>query len=128
VDLRTYLNHLFEQPKEEVAAATVVRNFSIWFFGLLRNFVLVGLLKYFYEKSSSPILFYIHQLALFVIFIYCLSYVDQWYVNLFGFLENKTLAHRLNIALNVLIAVVIFVLINRATGIVVAELSRAYAG
>jgi hypothetical protein len=49
VDLRTYLNRLFERPKEEVAAATIVRNFSIWFFGLLRNFVLVGLLKYFYE-------------------------------------------------------------------------------
>jgi hypothetical protein len=127
VDLRTYLNRLFERPKEEVTAATVVRNFSIWFFGLLRNFVLVGLLKYFYERSGSPILFYIHQLALFVLFIYCLSYVDQWYVNLFGFLENKTLAHRLNLALNVLFTVVLFVLINRATGIVVAELSRAHA-
>jgi hypothetical protein len=127
VDLRTYLNRLFERPKEEVAAATVVRNFSIWFFGLLRNFVLVGLLEYFYERSGSPILFYIHQLALFVLFIYCLSYVDQWYVNLFGFLENKTLAHRLNLALNVLFTVVLFVLINRATGIVVAELSRAHA-
>jgi hypothetical protein len=57
VDLRTYLNRLFERPKEEVTAATVVRNFSIWFFGLLRNFVLVGLLKYFYERSGSPILF-----------------------------------------------------------------------
>jgi hypothetical protein len=77
--------------------------------------------------SGSPILFYIHQLALFVLFIYCLSYVDQWYVNLFGFLENKTLAHRLNLALNVLFTVVLFVLINRATGIVVAELSRAHA-
>jgi hypothetical protein len=119
VDLRTYLNHVFEQPKEEVAAATVVRNFSIWFFRLLRNFVLVGLLKYFYEKSGSPIFFCIHQLALFVIFLYCLSYVDQWYANLFGFLENKTLAHRLNLAFKVLITVAIFVLINRATGIVV---------
>lgn len=127
MDLRTYLNRLFERPKEEVTTATVVRNFSIWFFGLLRNFVLVGLLKYFYERSGSPILFYIHQLALFVLFIYCLSYVDQWYVNLFGFLENKTLAHRLNLALNVLFTVVLFVLINRATGIVVAELSRAHA-
>jgi hypothetical protein len=58
-------------------AATVVRNFSIWLFGLLRNFVLVGLLKYFYERSGNPILFYIHPLALFVLFICCLSYVDQ---------------------------------------------------
>jgi hypothetical protein len=31
VDLRTYLRRLFERPKEEVAAATVVQNFSICF-------------------------------------------------------------------------------------------------
>jgi hypothetical protein len=51
VNFRAYLRHLFEQPERQFAAAAVVRNFSIWFFGLLRNFVLVGLLKYFYEKN-----------------------------------------------------------------------------
>ena len=59
----------------------------------MRNFVLVGGLKYFYEKSGSEVLFYLHQFALFVIFLYCLSYADQWYVNLFGFLSNRRLAH-----------------------------------
>ena len=62
-----------------------------WFFDLLRNFVLVGGLKYFYEKSGSAVLFYLHEFALVVIFLYCLSYADQWYLNLFGFLENKRL-------------------------------------
>jgi len=37
----------------------------------LRNFVLVGGLKYFYEKSGSEVLFYLHQFALVVIFLYC---------------------------------------------------------
>lgn len=127
MDFRAYLDRFFEQPKSEVAAATVVRNFSIWFFGLLRNFVLVGLLKYFYDKSGSPLLFYIHQFALFVIFIYCLSYIDQWYVNVFSFLENRKLAHWLNLAVNAVITVVLFVIVNRATTMVVAELSRAHA-
>lgn len=127
VDFRAYLDRLFEQPRGEVAAATVVRNFSIWFFGLLRNFVLVGLLKYFYDKSGSPLLFYIHQFALFVIFIYCLSYIDQWYVNVFSFLENRKLAHWLNLAVNAVITVVLFVIVNRATTMVVTELSKAHA-
>jgi len=48
VNFRTYFHHLFEQPERQVTAATVVRTFSIWFFGLLRNFVLVGL------SSISP--------------------------------------------------------------------------
>ncbi len=127
VDFRAYLDRLFEQPRGEVAAATVVRNFSIWFFGLLRNFVLVGLLKYFYDKSGSPLLFYIHQFALFVIFIYCLSYIDQWYVNVFSFLENRKLAHWLNLAVNAVITIVLFVIVNRATTMVVTELSKAHA-
>ena len=78
----------------------MARNFSQWFFDLLRNFVLVGGLKYFAEKSGSTVLFYLHEIALLVILAYCLSYADQWYINLFGFLENKRLAHWLNMAVN----------------------------
>jgi hypothetical protein len=124
VNFRAYLHHLFEQPERQLAAAMVIRNFSIWFFGLL---VLVGLLEYFYEKTGSTLLFYVYQLALLVLFIYCLSYIDQWYLNLFCFMENRTIAHRLNLAVNVLITVLLFVLINKATSIMVAELSQAHA-
>ena len=62
--------------------------------------MLVGGLKYFAEKSGSAVLFYLHEFALVVIFLYCLSYADQWYLNLFGFLENKRLAHWLNRTVN----------------------------
>jgi hypothetical protein len=57
VDVRAYLSHLFERPQGEVAVAAMVRNFCIWFFNLLRNFVLVGLLKYFYDKTGSLLLY-----------------------------------------------------------------------
>jgi len=127
VDFHSYLSGLFERPQGEVAIATKVRNFCIWFFNLLRNFVLVGLLKYFYDKTGSVLLFYIHQFALLVIFVYCLSYFDQWYVNLFGFLQNKRLAHVLNLAVNAIITVTIFAIINWATSVVVGELSKAHA-
>ena len=46
--------------------------------------MLFGGLKYFYEKSGSEVLFYLHQFALVVIFLYCLSYADQWYVNTYS--------------------------------------------
>jgi hypothetical protein len=82
-------------------------------------------LKYFYDKTGSPLLYYIHKFALIVIFIYCLSYFDQWYVNVFGFLQNRRLAHGLNLAVNAIITVVIFAVINWATAVVVSELSKA---
>ena len=125
MDFRKYLSQLFVQRENELAVFNVVRNFSQWFFDLLRNFVLVGGLKYFYEKSGSEVLFYLHQIALVVIFVYCLSYADQWYINLFSFLENKTLAHWLNRAVNFTLAVLLFLLTWRAASLIVAEISHA---
>ena len=93
MDSSNYKGKLLEQPQGEIALADLVRNFSHWFFDLLRNFVLVGGPRYFAEKSGCTILWSIHGIALFVILLYCVSYADQWYVNLFGFLEDKRLAH-----------------------------------
>jgi hypothetical protein len=126
VNFRAYLEHLFEQPERQLPRRSGTKFFDL-VFGLLRNFVLVGLLKYFYDKTGSTLLFYVHQLALLVLFIYCLSYIDQWYLNLFCYMENRTTAHRLNLTVNVIITVLLFVLVNKATSIMVAELSQAHA-
>ena len=125
MDFTLYRNQLLQQRQGEIALWELVRNFSQWFFDLLRNFVLVGGLKYFYEKSGSAVLYYLHELALLVILAYCISYADQWYINLFGFLDNKRLAHWLNIAFNFSVAVLLFWLIHRAASIIVAEISHA---
>ena len=103
-----------------------MRNFWQWFFDLLRNFVLVGGLKYFYEKSGSTVLFYLHELALGVIFLYCRSYADRWYLNLFVFLDDRKLAHLLNRVVNIPIAIVLFLMIRWGASIVVAEISHAH--
>ncbi len=125
MDFTLYRKQLLEQREGEIALWQLVRNFSQWFFDLLRNFVLVGGLKYFYEKSLSPVLFYLHEFALAVIFVYCLSYADQWYLNLFSFLENKRLAHWLNRTVNISIAIVLFLMIRLAASVIVAEISHA---
>jgi hypothetical protein len=60
-----------------------------------------------------------------VILLYCLSYADQWYVNVFGFLEDRRLAHRLNRLVNVGVAIVLLVLIGRAAHVIVGEIAHA---
>ena len=67
MDFSHYLNLVLQQREGE-SCWQLVRNFSKWFFDLLRNFVLVGGLKYFAEKSGSAVLFYLHEFALVVIF------------------------------------------------------------
>ena len=102
-----------------------MRNFSHWFFDLLRDFVLVGGLRYFAEKSGCPILWALHGIALFVILLYCLSYADQWYVNVFGFLEDRRLAHWLNRIFNFGLTIVLLGLIGWAAHVIVGEIAHA---
>ena len=125
MDFTAYRSQLLQQRQGEIAFFDLVRNFSQWFFDLLRNFVLVGGLKYFAEKSASPVLFWLHEFALLVILAYCLSYADQWYINLWGFLTNKRVAHWLNMAVNLGVAVLLFWVIHHAASVIVAEISRA---
>jgi hypothetical protein len=125
VDASNYRKSLLEQPQGEIALADLTRNFSHWFFDLLRNFVLVGGLRYFAEKSGSAVLWTLHMIALFVILLYCLSYADQWYVNVFGFLEDRRLAHWLNRILNISIAVVLLFVIGWAAHVIVGEIAHA---
>jgi hypothetical protein len=125
VDFSAYRKQLFIRPEGEIAVLDAVGNFSRWFFDLLRNFVLVGGLKFFAERSNSFILFYLHEFALIVLFFYCLSYADQWYVNLFSFLDNRRVAHWFNRAVNLGIAVALFFLIRWGASVIVEEISRA---
>ena len=46
-------------------------------------------------------------------------------LNLFSFLENKRLAHWLNMGVNIALAILLFAMINRGASIIVAEISRA---
>jgi hypothetical protein len=126
VDASSYSRSLLEQPQGEIALADLMRNFSRWFFDLLRNFVLVGGLRFFAEKSGSEILWSLHVIALVVIVLYCLSYADQWYVNIFGFMENKRLAHLLNRLANVGVAVALLAVIWWAADVILDEIAHAH--
>ena len=125
MDASNYRKSLLEQPQGEIALVDLTRNFSHWFFDLLRNFVLVGGLRYFAEKSGSTILWVLHGIALFVILLYCLSYADQWYVNVFGFLEDRRLAHRLNRLVNFTLAFLLLGTIWWAVDVIVGEIAHA---
>jgi hypothetical protein len=125
VDFTSYRRQLLQQRQGEIALWELVRNFSKWFFDLLRNFVLVGGLKYFAEKSNSTVLTYLHQLALLVILAYCISYADQWYINLFGFMQDRRRAHWFNMAVNIGVAIFLFWMIQNAASTIVGEISRA---
>ena len=126
MDASNYRKALLEQPQGEIALVDLTRNFSHWFFDLLRNFVLVGGLRYFAEKSGSTILWVLHGIALFVILLYCLSYADQWYVNVFGFLEDRRLAQRLNRAVNFTLAFLLLGTIWWAADVIVGEIAHAH--
>jgi hypothetical protein len=60
-------------PVEAVVAQTV-QSFSNWFFSLLRNALICGLLQYLSDVSGSMTLRILAIIAYFALAAYCLSY------------------------------------------------------
>ena len=58
-------------------------------------------------------------------FLTASPHADQWYLNLFSFLENRRLAHVLNRTVNISIAFALFLMLKWGASIIVAEISYA---
>jgi hypothetical protein len=54
-----------------------------WFFHLVRNAMIAGVLKYLADKSDSWTLKIVSDCAFFALLLYCLSYIQTWHVNVF---------------------------------------------
>ena len=77
---------------------------------------------------GAPVIFIaigLSAIALFVILLYCLSYADQWYVNVFSFLEDRRLAHWLNRLVNFTLAFALLGMIWWAADVIVGEIAHA---
>jgi len=81
--LQTYLSGVIDRYDEpDTAFARWFRQATKWLFDLLRNAMIVGLLKYLAAKTNSGLLENIAALAFGVLLSYCLSYTNTWRITL----------------------------------------------
>jgi uncharacterized membrane protein len=77
-------------PEERIVAG-LVQSFYTWFFAIIRNAFICGVLRYLADVSKSPTLQTLADVAYFVLAAYCLSYINMWVLTPFHFVKHKRL-------------------------------------
>jgi hypothetical protein len=100
----SYLKGLvqFDSPAATVFTLSL-RQFTRWFFDLMRNALIAGALQYISQKTHSIPLQYISRAAYLLLLIYCTSYVQTWMLRPFHPMSNQRLARWLDIGVNIVI-------------------------
>lgn len=81
--LQTYLSGVIDRYDEpDTAFSRWFRQATKWVFDLLRNAMIVGLLKYLAPKTNNWLLEDIALLASGILLSYCISYTTTWRVTL----------------------------------------------
>jgi hypothetical protein len=98
-----YLTGVFRPIPQERIVAGMIQSFYVWFFAILRNAFICGVLRYLADKSQSPTLETLAYVAYLVLAAYCLSYINMWVLTPFHFVKYK----RLGVLLDGLVTVTV---------------------
>jgi hypothetical protein len=94
--VESYLAGVFHPIAQEQFLAGAVQSFYSWFFALLRNAFICGVLQYLADASGSTTLQIFAIVAYVALAAYCLSYINVWVLTPFHFVKHKRLAFLLD--------------------------------
>ncbi len=110
---QAYLRESFQWVPTEVATAARIRDLVKWFFDLLKNAVVAGVLKYLADKTGSALLRTVADFALLFLLVYCWSYVNTWHIAIFH-----------GLVLNVVLCLALWWVIMRGIAVSVDEVAK----
>jgi hypothetical protein len=130
--LPTFLRRVFEPIQEDMPAAYFTRDLTKWVFDFVRNLLILGVLKYFADRTGNTYLFLTFWACFVVFVLYCISYWQVWYFHLFALIPIKnsllqSIARITDFILNVALGLFLLIWGNRTLSIIADELSRAQA-
>jgi hypothetical protein len=91
-----YLKGALHPIPEEAVVAKTVQSFFSWFFSLLRNALICGLLQYLSDVSGSIPLKLLAIISYIMLATYCLSYINIGVLTPFHFVKHKRLGNLLD--------------------------------
>jgi hypothetical protein len=121
---QAYVTESFHWVPSEVATASRIRNLVKWFFDLLKNAVVAGVLKYLADKTNSALLHTLAGFSFTLLLAYCWSYINTWHIAVFHGLQNKKLAAALDLALNVLLCLALWYAIMLGISVSIDEVAK----
>lgn len=121
---QAYLSKSVHWVPSEIATASRIRNLVKWFFDLLKNAVVAGVLKYLADKTNSALLQTIASFSFCLLLAYCASYINTWHIAVFHGLQNRKLATVLDFALNFLLCLALWYAIMLGISVSIDEVAK----
>lgn len=126
MDLRTYLTQAVRLAEpHDLWGAVKARKITKWFFDFTRNVMILGVVKYIAEVTTSPILDAFYWAALGMMALYIYSFTNMVFqFRPFVFLSNNMLSRILDNAVNVALGAFLFFFAIGAIHVAITEIAR----
>jgi hypothetical protein len=126
--LQAYLSGIVWRHKEaDTLVVRTTRQMIKWFFDLVRNVLIIGVLKYLATKSGSLLLKVIWDVAFASLGVYCLSYMQTWQFRFFHPWWPANWARVADLLINLAVIAPIFYIIVYTVPWAIDEIARGQA-
>jgi hypothetical protein len=99
-----YLQAAYVPHPTDYWAALHIRSFAKWWMDLCRNFIVVAVLQFFAQRSGSLALKVFADITFLVFLAYCSSHFNNWHFFFFPYIRN----HRLKLAVNMVLWLIVY--------------------
>jgi hypothetical protein len=103
----------------------IVRQGVKWFFDLIRNAVIAGVLKYLAAKSGGWVLEILSEGASLALLVYCMSYIQTWHLSFFHPWVPAKWARLLDVLVSLIVFLPLFYTIVYAVPTAIEEIAKA---
>lgn len=125
--IENYLTGVFRPIPQERIVAGMIQSFYAWFFAILRNAFICGVLRYLADVSKSPTLKALADVAYFVLAAYCLSYINMWVLTPFHFVKYKRLGLLLDGLVTLIVLLALWYAILWGIPFAIGEIASGHA-
>ena len=122
-----YIKKSFNARPIDRLVSIQTRAFAKWWLDLVRNFIIVGVLQYFAEKSGLWYVKALSAITYLVFFGYCMSYLDFWTFNPFHGMKTSWFKFFLSMVVGVILPVAILMGVSLLVYMSVDEIARLQA-
>jgi hypothetical protein len=109
----------------DAQTSALVRKGIKWFFDLIRNAVIAGVLGYLATKSNSVVLRILSEGASMALLVYCVSYIQTWHLSFFHPWAPAKWAFGLDVLVSLIVFVPLFYTIAYTAPTAIQEIANA---
>lgn len=124
MDPKTFFDQ-FVEWEDDRGLSDFMRGVTKWFFDLLRNVMILALIKYLADRTDSTMVYWLYVIGTGALVVYMFTYIARWRLVPFPFLGNSWMGKLANAAVGGMLVGLFFLLVLTPISVAIEELSKA---